>query len=127
MKKSTIAVQLSDRLDSELDGNQAMSPNNQTSINNLPAKTTKHTNQAHIDIQVNTRYCRNTVGRYDVFDTKIELLEGLWLLHRRFTYYQHCFDITPQSFSFQKQADRRKWKAKDKGTKQENTHIERNK
>jgi hypothetical protein len=64
-----------------------------------------------------------------VFNIKIELLEGLPAslnaVHTFSTLLRyHTPIIIP---SFKKQADRRKWKAKDKGTKQKNTQIERSK
>jgi hypothetical protein len=62
-----------------------------------------------------------------VFKIKIELFEGLPA--SRNTVYifkallQYYIPIIIQNFK--KQADRRKWRAKDKETKQENTQKER--
>jgi hypothetical protein len=91
-----------------------MSPKNNTSINNLTAKTTQHTNPAPIKID-------------NVFNTKIELLEGLppsrntvYIFKTLLRYY-----IPIINQNFKKQAYRKKWRAKDKGSKQENTQKER--
>ena len=64
-----------------------------------------------------------------MFNIKIQLLEGLPAslnaVHIFSTLLRYYTPIIIQSFK--KQADREKWKAEDKGTKQENTQKESNK